>query len=124
MFSRHPAIYQWAYRRHLYLQRQREQNLVSSRPWLSWYSTREWATLRAAQLRAEPFCRLCMKVGRSRPAVVVDHIVPHKGDRVLFFDPLNLQSLCRHCHDSVKQSWEIGDEGRGCDFDGVPRSRK
>lgn len=123
MFSRHPSIYQWAYRRHLYLQRQRAQNLSSSRPWLGWYDTREWAALRASQLRAEPECRLCAKVGRVRPAVVVDHIIPHKGDRMLFFDPHNLQSLCRRCHDSVKQSWEVR-EDQGCDFDGVPRSRK
>jgi 5-methylcytosine-specific restriction protein A len=27
-----------------------------------------------------------------------DHIVPHRGDAGLFWDPLNLQLLCRSCH--------------------------
>ena len=32
-------------------------------------------------------------------AVVVDHIWPHKGDRALFWDRGNWQSLCKACHD-------------------------
>jgi hypothetical protein len=33
-----------------------------------------------------------------------------------------LQSLCKECHDSVKQSLEKGGAGhiRGCDLDGYP----
>jgi 5-methylcytosine-specific restriction enzyme A len=32
-------------------------------------------------------------------AEVVDHIQPHRGDRALMYDPLNLQSLCKQHHD-------------------------
>ncbi|WP_295810387.1 hypothetical protein [uncultured Nitratireductor sp.] len=30
----------------------------------------------------------------------------HKGDERLFWDRDNLQCLCKHCHDSAKQSFE------------------
>jgi 5-methylcytosine-specific restriction endonuclease McrA len=39
-------------------------------------------------------------------AVIVDHIVPHRGDQGLFWDTSNWQSLCKKCHDSVKQKEE------------------
>ena len=57
------------------------------------YSTRAWKNLRASVIDAEPVCRLC-----DRLATSVDHIVPHHGDRARFFDPDNLQPLCRWCH--------------------------
>ena len=31
-------------------------------------------------------------------ACVVDHLVPHRGDRLLFWDASNWQSLCESCH--------------------------
>lgn len=31
---------------------------------------------------------------------VVDHIVPHRGDVVLFWDQTNWQGLCASCHSS------------------------
>lgn len=39
-------------------------------------------------------------------ANVVDHINAHKGDRALFFEAGNLQSLCAWHHDSAKQQQE------------------
>ncbi|MCR8827199.1 HNH endonuclease [Photobacterium sp. TY 1-4] len=40
------------------------------------------------------------------PATDVDHITPHKGDRRLFFDQSNWQSLCKSCH-SRKTAREV-----------------
>ena len=55
---------------------------------------------------------------------VVDHIRPHKGDEVLFFDPANLQAICKECHDSRKQLIErhgfdptVGEDGWPIDPD-------
>lgn len=31
-------------------------------------------------------------------AIVVDHVRPHRGDMVLFWDVANWQSLCLSCH--------------------------
>ena len=37
---------------------------------------------------------------------VVDHIIPHRGDMVLFWDEDNLQTVSKAYHDKVKQSLE------------------
>lgn len=55
---------------------------------------RRWRKRRAAYLRQHPLCVLCARV-----ANVVDHIMPHRGDRLLFDDESNWQSLCKRCHD-------------------------
>jgi 5-methylcytosine-specific restriction protein A len=31
-------------------------------------------------------------------AADLDHIIPHKGDMTLFWDPTNWQGLCKGCH--------------------------
>jgi 5-methylcytosine-specific restriction protein A len=33
-------------------------------------------------------------------ATVVDHVVPHRGDPVLFWEESNWQSQCQPCHDA------------------------
>jgi 5-methylcytosine-specific restriction protein A len=43
-------------------------------------------------------------------ATVVDHIQPHKGDYVKFWDVLNWQPLCRACH-ARKTAMEDGGYG-------------
>ena len=63
-----------------------------------------WRKRRAAHLAGEPLCRMCLTNGRVVAATVADHIVPHRGDRALFMGAL--QSLCVHCHSSVKQKEE------------------
>lgn len=40
----------------------------------------------------------CLRNGKATPATDVDHIEPHRGDAVLFWNPLNHQSLCHECH--------------------------
>lgn len=82
------------------------------------YSTKEWKAIRAKRLHKEPLCRMCKQMSISTPAYIVDHIIPHKQDRKLFFDYNNTQSLCKPHHDSTKQSMEsrgfsrqIGDDG-------------
>lgn len=59
---------------------------------------RAWERAREGFLRQHPFCRRC-----GKPAAVVDHITPHKGDLVLFWDRSNWQSLCTSCHSGAKQ---------------------
>jgi hypothetical protein len=33
-----------------------------------------------------PLCRMCEAEGKITVATIVDHVIPHKGDRVLFND--------------------------------------
>jgi 5-methylcytosine-specific restriction protein A len=53
------------------------------------YRTARWRRERIEHLQREPNCRVC---GAS--ANVVDHVVPHRGDPVVFWDRSNWQSLC------------------------------
>ena len=61
-----------------------------------------------------------LALGRSVAASVVDHIVPHKGDHKLFWNPKNHQALCKHCHDKHKQRLERSGSVIGCATSGVP----
>jgi len=63
---------------------------------------------------------MCEAQGRITLATVVDHIVPHRGDRDLFFDPTNLQSLCKPHHDGAKAQMERGGWSSMADADGYP----
>ena len=58
-----------------------------------------WRKARTAFLQRNPLCNECMKRGKITPATVVDHIIPHRGDRKLFWDESNWQPLCECCHD-------------------------
>lgn len=64
---------------------------------------RQWQKARARYLKAHPLCVQCMKEGKAVTATVVDHVKPHRGDPVLFWDEKNWQSLCKPCHD--KKTW-------------------
>lgn len=77
----------------------------------NWYHTPEWTRLRKAVLRRDGlFCAQTgvALVGRypAWNSPVVDHKVPHRGDRELFFDIDNLQVVSKQYHDSVKQRLE------------------
>ena len=50
------------------------------------------------------------------PAMVIDHIVPHRGDTRLFWDQSNWQPMCGPCHNSktARQDGGFGNRvGRG-----------
>ena len=66
-----------------------------------------WQKARAAWLIAHPLCVFCERLGITTAATVVDHKIPHRGDRRLFWDRTNWQSLCKTCHDREKQAQEI-----------------
>ena len=51
---------------------------------------------------------------------VVDHIKPIRTHPELAFDPANLQTLCKRCHDSVKHREEMTGHRVGVDSDGNP----
>ena len=67
----------------------------------------EWRKASRQFLRENPLCAECMKAGKLRAAKVTDHIVPHKGDMLLFWDRSNWRALCWRCH-SRKTAKEDG----------------
>ncbi|MCX2684023.1 HNH endonuclease [Pseudomonas sp. DCB_AW] len=66
----------------------------------------KWQKAREGYLNDHPLCVFCERNGRIAAARVVDHIIAHRGDMALFWDQKNWQSLCKPCHDSVKQAEE------------------
>lgn len=80
--------------------------------WKAWYKTAEWRALRKRVFVRDSYtCRRCGRICASAyPAddsPVADHVEPHRGNRQLFFDESNVQTLCKSpCHDKVKQAEE------------------
>lgn len=59
----------------------------------------KWVVAREQYLRRHPLCAVCRREGKLTAATVVDHIIPHRGDKVLFWDQSNWEPLCKSCHD-------------------------
>ena len=80
----------------------------------------KWSRARKRFLAEHPLCLMCEAEGRIEAATVVDHIVPHKGDPLLFWNERNWQSLCKQHHDGAKRRAEnrnttsrvVGRDGR------------
>jgi 5-methylcytosine-specific restriction enzyme A len=72
-----------------------------------------WQKFAKAYLRSNPLAVDIFNCfnGRIYPAEVVDHIVPHRGDPVLFWSITNLQGLRKVDHDR-KTATEDGGFGR------------
>ncbi|MGO7208203.1 HNH endonuclease signature motif containing protein [Rhizobium ruizarguesonis] len=64
-----------------------------------WYKTRRWKKLREYHLTISPLCEMCIESEIVEAATVVHHRKAHRGDAVLFWDPNNLQGLCKSHHD-------------------------
>ncbi len=69
------------------------------------YSSR-WDRASKRFLQEYPLCVGCLALGRTVPAVCTDHVIPHKGDAELFWDPGNWQGSCGWHHNVVKQILE------------------
>ena len=59
----------------------------------------QWQKARKQFLAKNPLCAECERTGKLTQATVVDHIKPHRGDKMLFWDEKNWQPLCKKCHD-------------------------
>ncbi|WP_273823038.1 HNH endonuclease [Pseudomonas asplenii] len=68
-----------------------------------------WQKAREVWLNQHPLCVYCERQGRVTAGTVVDHIKPHRGNQDLFWDQRNWQTLCKPCHDTVKQAEEAAE---------------
>jgi 5-methylcytosine-specific restriction protein A len=68
--------------------------------------TAAWDRTSIAYLQANPICKACEAAGLTALATVTDHVVPHRGDRSLFWDAGNRQPACDWHHNVVKQRLE------------------
>lgn len=102
--------------------READARRAKAKPWRSWYSSPRWrgpAGRRTVQLHDTPWCEPCKALGRSRPATVANHKIPHRGDPRLFWHGA-LESMCKTCHDKATQRAEIEGFRRDVDDDGFP----
>ena len=77
--------------------------------------------MRAKHIANENVCQFCLANGRTNAVdLVVDHIEPHRGDRNKFYDPHNLQTLCKQCHDSRKRMKDVSGYDPQIGVDGWP----
>ena len=74
----------------------------SSKPWgrkqdQRIYESRAWRRLRLQYLSENPWCVMCKRKGRKRPATVVDHVRPVRFNGAIW-DEDNFEGLCISCH--------------------------
>ncbi len=67
---------------------------------------RDWEQARLGHLQASPFCKYCELKGVDAGATLVDHLYPHRGDMVLFWNEQWWVSSCSPCHSGFKQRLE------------------
>jgi 5-methylcytosine-specific restriction protein A len=81
---------------------------------------KRWQKAREYFLNHNPICIRCERDKEIiKPARVVDHIRPHKGNQKLFWDRENWQALCKPCHDR-KTVLEDGGFGNATTSDTEP----
>jgi 5-methylcytosine-specific restriction protein A len=57
-------------------------------------------------------------------AVLTDHVVPHKDNRVLFWESTNHQSLCKPCHDRKTATEDGGFGNQAGERQAAPASQE
>lgn len=57
------------------------------------YESSRWRKASKEFLKGHPICFVC-----GKPATLVDHIIPHRGNLELFYDENNWQPMCQSCH--------------------------
>ena len=65
-----------------------------------------WDRVPAGFKLAHPVCLGCEAVGQVRATAVTDHVEPHKGDMIKFWNAEMWQPACAWHHDTVKQQLE------------------
>jgi 5-methylcytosine-specific restriction protein A len=71
--------------------------------------TARWQKLRMSVLVRDLFtCQRCGRIEGDTSLLVADHKRRHNGVEALFWDILNLWTLCKTCHDGWKQRQERG----------------
>lgn len=90
------------------------------------YNTARWRHTRERILHRDNYtCQMCgcfvIKSNRHPRSGEVDHITPHQHDPELFWcDDDGLQTLCKRCHATEKQSQERNGYSDRIGPDGLP----
>lgn len=90
-----------------------------SKSYRHFYHTRQWKAVRQQQLDRVPLCEWCTKDGKTTVAVVVHHLIPHKGDWNRFITG-PFASLCADHHDDQAKEIEYRGYHGAVGTDGYP----
>lgn len=85
---------------------QRSRLRSTTAPWRAWYNSKRWREKRIAIFTRDLFtCQMrgCARLEGDTSQLACDHIKRHRGDEALFWSDANLQTLCKPCHDRLKQ---------------------
>jgi 5-methylcytosine-specific restriction protein A len=97
-------------------------HLDASQPHRRWYKTARWQKLRWSILTRDRFtCQMpgCGKMEPDTSKLVCDHKEQHHGNEAKFWSG-PFQTLCKDCHDSLKQGVEKAGYVKGSDNSGRP----
>jgi 5-methylcytosine-specific restriction enzyme A len=74
---------------------------------IKFYSSKEWRKCRLSVLiRDNYLCQICLSNGKLVPSNTVHHIKELLDFPELALDMDNLQSVCHHCHNSIRADRE------------------
>jgi 5-methylcytosine-specific restriction endonuclease McrA len=103
----------------------------STTQWRHLYASHRWRVA-SENFRTWPehaLCADCLAAGEIVPSKVVDHIEPHNGDLVKFWDETNWRALCIACHsaktldDQYEERTGKKRPRKGFDVNGEPLDR-
>ena len=83
----------------------------------------QWRSARVSYLELNPYCVPCERAGRTEPAVLIHHKIPHRNvDLKLFWDVDNWESRCLPCHGDATGPERTGraETYKGASLDGTP----
>lgn len=92
-------------------EKSRDQKRSAAQPWRNWYKLKRWRDLRLEVFKRDNYrCRrtgeFCGGKHPDRNSPVANHIMPHRGDPILFWDINNLETVSKETHDSLIQKEE------------------
>lgn len=76
-------------------------------PWRAWYALKDWKVLRDRVLLRDRYtCQRCRHCTGLTQELIAHHKTVHKGDARLFWNELNLITVCKDCHDGPIKALE------------------
>lgn len=78
------------------------------------YKSEAWIRYCDKFLAVNPECYAC-----GKKATEVDHLIPHKGDELLFKKLDNHLPLCKSCHSTVTMKFDVRHRGIGVNLEKI-----